>query len=75
MYALGPCNYDDKELEIPLLVPQVRSLQGVGFQPRSRINNQFNIFLCSSYVNFVPMESLQQSKWRCDVHELQGKHA
>ena len=38
------------ELDIPLLVPQVRSFQGIGFQPRSRINNHFDIFLCSSYV-------------------------
>ena len=62
--------------DIPLLVPQVRSLLGMGFPPSSQINNHFvtlTFFYVAhtQYVDFVPMEFLQQSKWRCDVHELQ----
>ena len=49
MYALSPCDFDYDELVIPLLVPQVRSSQGMVFQPRSRINNHFDIFLRSSF--------------------------
>ena len=50
MYALGPCISNSNELDIPLLVTQVRSSMGIGFQPRSQINNNFDIFLRSLYV-------------------------
>ena len=75
MHSLGTCDYMSDECVIQLLVPQVRSLLGVGFQPRSRINNHFDTSAFfyvarTSYVGIVLLESLQQSKWRCDVREL-----
>ena len=48
-YSLGTCDSDSGKLDIPLLVQQVRTSHGMGFQPRSRINNHFDIFLRASY--------------------------
>ena len=50
MYSLGPYVSDYDELDIPLLVPKVGIYLGMSFQPRSRINNHFDIFLYISYV-------------------------
>ena len=37
----------------------------------SIITSTFFYVARTGYVDFVPMESLQESKWRYDVHELQ----
>ena len=65
------------ECVIQLLVPQVYSLIGMGFQPRSQINNHFvtskNFYIdCTQYVDFLPLDLLQQLKWGCGVRELWG---
>ena len=62
LYALGPCVSDSSELDIPLLVPQVRSSLGTSFQPRSRINNffvtsTFSYGARTQYVVFLPNKS------------------
>ena len=50
MYKLLTYAYVSDERVIPLLVQQVLSFQGISFQPRSRNNNHFNIFLLIPYV-------------------------
>ena len=50
MYTLFTYAYVSDECVIPLLMPQVCILPGMGFQPISRINNQFKMFLRIPYV-------------------------